>query len=61
MQIPPLDHAGWGRLLSAVMETESVSATPTRRERPVDETARIRRREQLERTVVLAGETDVYA
>ncbi len=61
MNVPSTDHAGWGRLLAAVMETEATVTAPRQTERKVDATERIQRRERLERTVVLEGGTDVYA
>lgn len=63
MNLPPLDHVGWGRLMAAVMESDH---EPTRTPQETPESAdidlvRLRRRERAERTVVLEGSTDVYA
>lgn len=63
MELPPLDHVGWGRLLSAVMQTDPVATgapVEGRRDTSVD-TDRLRRRAELARTIVLEGQSDIYA
>jgi hypothetical protein len=62
MNVPSVDHAGWGLLLAAVMENDSVAAGVPRTPEPkVDAIARIQRRERNERKLIRRGETEVYA
>jgi hypothetical protein len=62
MNVPSVDHAGWGLLLAAVMENDSVAAGVQRNPEPkVDAIARIQRRERNERKLIRRGETEVYA
>lgn len=63
MELPPLDHIGWGRLLTAVMETDPIAAgAPVERltQERVDQREQDRRLQRA-RTVVLDSSTDVYA
>jgi hypothetical protein len=62
MNVPSVDHAGWGLLLAAVMENDSLAAgVPRNPEQKVDAIARIQRRERNERKLIRRGATEVYA
>jgi hypothetical protein len=61
MELPPIDHAGWGRLLSAVL-ADNAGATPEPPVRVVEESEEIaRKRAALARTTVHGSSEDVYA
>lgn len=61
MELPPIDHAGWGRLLSAVL-ADNAGATPAPPTLVVDlDEEEARQRAEDARTTVHATSKDVYA